>query len=125
MIGIEYILPSEGIKLYEEFYKKYGNEYIEDPGMVRSLMHDSDVQFWGNEDMIGLTSIEKCGIEKFMLIRSVMGKNIKDWIRPALRTIEKYAKSMGCDKVKSLSRPGVLRFFKGYKTKQILLEREI
>jgi hypothetical protein len=118
--GIEHIAPFREL-IERALAEGYGQMNYHDvlEGIARG-----EYQFWASNDSCVVTTIDIFPRIKQLTVIIGAGdlKEIDDVIRP---TIEAWARSIGCDTMLIMGRPGWQRALEGYRRTAVVLEKKL
>ena len=91
------------------------------------LTGDDQLWIWRTETSyaIGITRVIVYPKKKVCAIRIVTGRNRKEWEKPAMQTIESWAKTQGCTDMELQARPGWGRALPDYEMTHVYLEKRL
>lgn len=95
------------------------------------LERDDQLWIWRSPTAfaVGITRITKYPKQSVCTIRIVTGRNMAEWVVPAMAVIEKWAKSQGCSAMELCARPGwekaLCSRVSGYDKTHVFLEKKL
>ena len=98
---------------------------------IKAGLLSGDDQLWiwktATAFAVGISRIADYPKQRVCTLRIVTGRNMGEWIRPCLETIEKWAKANGCNALEFQARPGWERFLRtqGYEKTHVYIEKAI
>lgn len=92
---------------------------------VLDRVRSRDMQLWTGPQFVIVTEVYKLPQFKMLNLFFVVGESMHVWMDEALETLEKYALSIGCDRIQANGRKGWLKHMQkcGFEDKQILFRK--